>query len=426
VLFRSLAAASVLRNEAGGVLGSVVTLTDITERKRHEDAVHQAREAAEQANRAKSEFLSNMSHEIRTPMNGIMGTMQLALLKTKNPKVREYLELGMSSAAHLLDLINDVLDLSKIEAGKLQTTVKPFSLREEVGSTVEALNSTALDKDLALELSIADNVPDRLLGDAGHLRQVLANLVGNALKFTERGRVFVRVAAAPQGWDEELSPLRFEVEDTGIGIPEDMLERIFESFEQVPGSAHVKYGGTGLGLTISRRLVELMGGAIEVRSRPGRGSLFSFTAQFMIAPGDAQPEERVRVPRARTRPLRILVAEDNRINQIYVRELLSELGHEVDVAETGRAALDKLAHEGGFDLVLMDIRMPEMSGDEAVRIIRQNPPPGVDPRLPVVALSAYALRGEIDRYMQNGFTAYLTKPIDPRQLDEVLANVAAR
>ncbi len=394
-------------------------------RRRAEEALRQATRLAEEATRSKSEFLANMSHEIRTPMNGILGMIQLARLKTRDARVQQFLEMADTSALHLLELVNDVLDLSKLKTGRLRLTKRAFSLREEVGAILEPLALAAAKKGLALGWAVADDVPDQVAGDAGRLRQVLTNLVGNAVKFTDHGGIDIQVAmdnagVVPDG--DGGRRFRFTVRDTGIGIPTDKLERIFESFEQAHASAHPEYGGTGLGLSISKRLVELMGGGLGVASRTGEGSVFTFTVVLLTAdaaPRKAGPDR----SRARAgRPRRILVAEDNRINRLFIEEVLTSHGHEVGFAETGREALERLATER-FDLVLMDIRMPDMNGDEATRIIRTTPPAGVDPRVPVVALTAYAQQEEIDRYAQSGFTAYLTKPVEIEALERVLAGL---
>jgi CheY-like chemotaxis protein len=383
------------------------------------------KQAAEAASRAKSEFLANMSHEIRTPMNGILGMTELALMNTKHPRVKKHLQMARQSGLALLDIINDILDLSKIEAGRMELEIRDFGLRDAVGSTLDALRVGARQKGLVLMHAIGPEVPDRLNGDSGRLRQVLTNLVGNAVKFTERGKVAVSVGVVGEDPRTGAVRLRFAVQDDGIGIDQDKLASVFDAFSQVGSSAHVKYGGTGLGLSISKSLVEMMGGEIGVESSPGRGSTFHFTAGFGLgAPEAARPERDA--PRQDRRPpvkLKILVAEDNLVNQLLAVELLKQRGHDAVAAADGRAALEAL-RAGGFDLVLMDSRMPEMDGIEATRRIRAGE--AGRPDIPVVALTAHALAGDRERFLAAGMDDYLSKPIDLDKLDQVLGRISGR
>jgi CheY-like chemotaxis protein len=265
-------------------------------------------------------------------------------------------------------------------------------------------------------------VPDDVLGDAGRLRQVLNNLVNNALKFTKKGRVGVVASLAGEQPEDNARRVRFAVQDTGVGISAEKVGRIFESFEQAHTSAHAEYGGTGLGLTISRRLVELMGGDIDVESSEGEGSTFTFDVLLELVESPVKSEPVTPARDWSGRSLSILVAEDNSLNQLFIKNVLESEGHEVEIVETGQEALDKLA-QGEYDLVLMDIRMPDMGGDEATRIIRSEPPPGVDSDIPIIALTAYALKEEMESFMQCGFNAYLTKPVEMDRLNEVLAGL---
>jgi PAS domain S-box-containing protein len=590
---------------------------DVTERKRAEDAMRDARRAAEAANKAKGDFLANMSHEVRTPMNGILGMTELALETNLTVQQREYLRMVQASAESLLAVINDILDFSKIEAGKLELERAPFDLRESLGDTIKVLALRAAQKGLELAYHVAPDVPETLVGDAGRLRQVVVNLVGNAVKFTERGEVCVRVkcgeakseipnpksegnrkseienpkphgdpvarvrdseAAGPPGLEFPVSELasfpsdfgfgisdflvlHFEVTDTGIGIPVDKQRQIFEAFGQADVSTTRRYGGTGLGLTIASRLVELIGGRIGVASEPGRGSTFTFTARFgrgearsprpaaagclrgmpvlvvddnatnrrileetlrqwdmrptaveggaaalaalseaaaagrpfplvlldsmmpeldglgvadrirrepalaaavlvllssagrtddaaelerlgiaacltkpvkqselldavvaVLGRDAAGPKPRVAPPAARAAGsgLRVLLAEDNRVNQMVARILLQKQGHEVTVVATGREVLAELT-ERPYDLVLMDVQMPEMDGFETTAAVRAREAGGArytpgGERLAVVAMTAHAMKGDRERCLAAGMDGYVAKPIDPGAL----------
>jgi PAS domain S-box-containing protein len=402
--------------ENGEIIGAVQTGADIT-------SLYQARQDALEANRAKSAFLANMSHELRTPMNGVLGMTDLALMKTTNPQVKEYLGYVKESGLHLLDIINDILDLSRIESGKIKLNREEFSLKSFLDVSLEPLLSAFASKNLSFDLNIDHAVPNRLIGDAGRLRQVLANLLGNALKFTERGGVSLYVSLNGGGDAQDELEFLFGVHDTGIGIPATHLEKVFDSFEQVHSGYQTKYEGTGLGLSISKNLVELMGGKIWVESREGVGSTFFFTVVLEPAPTEKPVESAAPMHLKCTgRPLNILVAEDDMVNQVFIRVLLEDAGHSVTIVETGRQALEKLP-DGNFDLVLMDIRMPDMNGDEATRIIRRNRLPGVDPKIPIIALTAYALETERQRFMDSGFDDYLTKPVEIEKLNRLLAEL---
>jgi len=410
-----------LRDQSGRVTGIVGIGRDITKRKAAELVMRQAKEAAEQASRTKSDFLANMSHEIRTPLNGILGMTDLALDTALTPEQRDYLETVKLSADSLLTVINDVLDFSKIEAGKIDFETIEFNVRDTLEAALKTLALRADEKGLELLCDIAHEVPVTMRGDAGRLRQIILNLVGNAIKFTECGEVALKLRVDAQAGPHRV--LHFEVSDTGIGIPAEKLKLIFDPFAQADSSTTRKFGGTGLGLTISSRLVSMMGGQIWVQSNVGQGTQFHFT--MCLAVGATRVAEvETFVPQEVLRGIKVLVVDDNLTNRRILEEMLKRWEMRPALVEGGEEALGQLleaAREGiPYSLILTDMHMPNMDGFELVERIREKPELST---ATIMMLTSTGSQGSAERCRELGVSAYLLKPIRQSELREALTKV---
>jgi len=424
--------ATPLLNSQGEHIGEICIGRDVTQRKQFEKALLQAKETAEAAMQAKSTFLAMMSHEIRTPMNGIIGMTRLALGTSLDEEQRDYLECVQSSADSLLIILNDILDLSKIEAGKLTLEVTSLSIKELVHEVIRLFTAPANAKDIQLKSVVSPLLPSYLLGDPVRLRQIISNLLNNALKFTYQGCIELKVVPC-QISKENHAGVLFSVSDTGIGIPESKLEIIFAPFSQADSSTTRHFGGTGLGLTINSRLVELMHGKIWVESTVGKGSTFYFTVELekldqeslISLQNQAQISEeienkyRIQSMVDQHKTYQTLLVEDNIFNQKVASILLKKMGYKVTLANDGIEAIN-LLKSNTYDIVFMDMQMPNMDGLEATRRIRATDSPVKNPHVPIIAMTANAMQGDRERCLNVGMNDYVSKPINIEDLRAVL------
>ncbi len=421
-----------LFDEAGHIVGTFGISRDVTQLKRIEDALRHAQLVAEQANKAKSEFLAKMSHEIRTPMNGILGLSQLLADTRLDGQQQSFVEMIQESANSLMAIINDILDFSKIESGKFELETIPFPFRECIESAVRSLQHRADEKRLTLALNIEQQIPQFFYGDPTRLRQIIVNLIGNAIKFTDHGEIVINVKYACGPPAESVVTLLFSVKDSGIGVTASQQKRIFEAFTQADTTTTRRFGGTGLGLSIVAELVKMMGGRLWVESQPDirPGSEFLFNAKFAIAPAPKPSESPAtakaieKTKQATCQKLKVLVAEDGAVNQIVARGLFERAGHELVLVENGQQALEAWRSQA-FDAIFMDVQMPVMDGLEATRLLRlEEKQTRPQQRVPIIAMTAAAMKGDRERFLAADMDDYLSKPIDFDEFAHLLHKLA--
>ncbi len=408
-----------IQDNEGAITSIIEYMVDISDLRKKEEEAIRLKDFAEAANRTKSEFLANMSHEIRTPLNGVLGFLHLLSGEELTPVQQEYANIALQSGKNLLELINDILDLSKIEAGKIDLQTSSFSVEGTVGSIFENFRHQLREKQLTAEYSIAEEIPGTIIGDQSRLRQILFNLIGNAVKFTEEGGIVCRVSKTGGPETNASIHLLFSVEDTGIGIPEESRRKIFDPFTQADASSSKQFQGTGLGLSIVKRLVRIMGGKIQLDTEEGKGSRFFFTLPFKLPEDKGCRSARAVVPdvneQESRRPLSILLVEDNRINRLLLKRMAAKHGHSVHTAENGRQAL-QAAQRKKYDIILMDIQMPVLDGIETVKLLRGSPDYSLNAETPVLALTAHAMEGDKERFLKIGMDGYIPKPVEPKVL----------